>query len=83
MQEDIEWQESIGIEVDRPLLIERKWYRVWFKKDKHGYFNSAIPDTLFDRLVLVTRLKCIYGRLAKAGDLRKEYVRILQRALEV
>lgn len=83
MLEDIEFQQDLGLDIDVAFLIERKWYRVWFLKDKHGYFNSAIPDTFFDRLILATRLKCIYKKLQKNGDLRKEYIRILIRALEV
>lgn len=83
MFEDIEFQQDLGLDVDIAFLIERKWYRIWFNKDKHGYINSAIPDTFFDRLVLATRLKCIYKKLQKNGDLRKEYVRIMIRALEV
>lgn len=82
MSEDIEWQEDLQLDVDRPLLIERKWYRIWFKRDGLGYFHKAIPDTLYERLVLKTRFRCIYRRLQKVGDLRKEYVRIMVRALE-
>ena len=82
MLEDIEWQEELNLDVDIALLIERKWYRIWFKRDGHGYFNSAIPDTFLERVILQTRLKCIYRKLFKNGDLRKEYVRILVRALE-
>ncbi|MBP3622028.1 MAG: hypothetical protein J6J16_09740 [Lachnospiraceae bacterium] len=83
MLEDIEWQESIGIEVDKPLLIERKWYRVWFERDTYGHFADLIPDTFYEKSVLAFRMGCIYRRLSKNRDLRKEFVRILQRALEV
>lgn len=83
MQEDIEWQENLELEVDKPLLVERKWYRIWFKKDDHGYFASIEPDTPYERLVLASRFRCIYRRLQKNGDLRKEFVRILVRALKV
>ena len=81
MLEDIEWQQDLELGVDKPLLIERKWYRIWFKKGNHGYFNSCIPDSLCERLVLKTRFRCIYKRLQKNGDHRKEFVRIMVRAL--
>lgn len=83
MQEDIEWQENLELEVDKPLLVERKWYRIWFKKDDHGYFGSCIPESYYERLILATRFRCIYKRLQKNGNLRKEFVRIMVRALEV
>lgn len=81
MQEDIEWQEDLELDVDKPLLIERKWYRIWFKRDIYGYFASRRPE-FYERLVLRTRFRCIYRRLQKNRDLRKEYVRIMVRALD-
>lgn len=81
MLEDIEWQESLEIAVDKSLLIERKWFRIWFRKNGYGYFASIEPDTLYERLVLASRFRCIYKRLQKNGDLRKEFVRIMARAL--
>lgn len=78
MLEDIEWQESLELTLDKPLLIERKWYRKWFATAPCMHK----PDTLYDRLVLKTRFRCIYKRLQKNGDLRKEYVRIMVRALD-
>ena len=80
MLEDIEWQQDLELSLDKPLLIERKWYRIWFK-EKNG-FNVYPPNVLYDRLVLKTRFRCIYRRLQKNGDLRKEYVRIMIRALD-
>lgn len=82
MQEDIEWQENLELEVDKPLLVERKWFRIWFKKNGHGYFGSCIPESYYERLILATRFRCIYRRLQKNGDLRKEFVRIMVRALD-
>lgn len=76
MQEDIEWQQDLELNVDRPLLIERKWYRIWFVKQ-----HFIRPDSFYERLVLKTRFRCIYRRLQKNGDLRKEFVRIMVRAL--
>jgi hypothetical protein len=76
MQEDIEWQQDLELNVDRPLLIERKWYKVWFVKQ-----HFIRPDSFYERLVLKTRFRCIYRRLQKNGDPRKEYVRIMVRAL--
>lgn len=76
MQEDIEWQEDLDYGVDKPLLIERKWYRIWFVKQ-----HFICPRAYFERLILAGRLRCIYRRLQKVGDLRKEFVRILIRAL--
>lgn len=77
MLEDIEWQQDLELDVDKPLLIERKWYRIWFVKQ-----HFMQPDSLYDRLVLKTRFRCIYRRLQKNGDIRKEYVRIMIRALD-
>lgn len=82
MLEDIEWQESLEIAVDKALLIERKWFRIWFRKNGYGYFASIEPDTLYERLVLASRFRCIYRRLQKNGDLRKEFIRIMVRALD-
>ena len=82
MLEDIEWQESLELSIDKPLLIERKWFRIWFRRDTYGYFASRRPDSLYERLVLKTRLRCIYRRLQKNGDSRKEFVRIMVRALD-
>lgn len=82
MLEDIEWQESLELSIDKPLLIERKWFRIWFKRDTYGYFASRRPDSLYERLILATRFRCIYRRLQKNGDLRKEFVRIMVRALD-
>lgn len=76
MYEDIVLQQDLELNIDRPLLIERKWYRIWFVKQ-----HFIRPDSLYDRLILKTRFRCIYRRLQKNGDLRKEYVRILIRAL--
>lgn len=81
MLEDIEWQQDLELTVDAPLLIERKWYRVWFK-EQNG-FNIYLPSDLRDRSILAFRMRCIYRRLQKNGDVRKEYVRIMIRALEV
>lgn len=78
MQEDIKWQEDLELDVDKPLLIERKWYRIWFKKNDH----SCIPESYYERLILATRFRCIYRRLQKNGDLRKAYIRIMVRALD-
>lgn len=83
MYEDIKWQEDLDIEIDKPLLIERKWYRVWFERDTYGHFADLRPDTFYEKSVLAFRMGCIYRRLSKYRDSRKEYVRILQRALEV
>lgn len=80
MLEDIEWQQDLELTLDKPLLIERKWYRIWFK-ETNG-FNVYPPNVLYDRLVLKTRFRCIYRRLQKNGDIRKEYVRIMIRALD-
>lgn len=80
MQEDIEWQEDLELDVDKPLLIERKWYRIWFKED-NGFFIYP-PNSFYERLVLKTRFRCIYRRLQKSRDLRKEFVRIMVRALD-
>ena len=77
MLEDIEWQQELELDVDRPLLIERKWYRIWFVKQ-----HFIQPDSLYERLVLKTRFRCIYRQLQKNGDLRKEFVRIMVRALD-
>lgn len=80
MSEDIKWQEDLQLDVDKPLLIERKWYRIWFKED--GGFFIYPPNSFYEHLVLRTRFRCIYRRLQKNRDLRKEYVRIMVRALD-
>ncbi len=82
MYEDIERQENLELELDKPLLVERKWYRIWFKKNNLGYFHSCIPESYAERLFLVLRLRCIYKRLQKNNDSRKEFVRIMARALD-
>lgn len=77
MSEDIKWQEELELKVDTALLIERKWYRIWFVKQ-----HFIWPGTYLECMTLKCRLKCIYRRLSKNGDVRKEYVRILIRALD-